>query len=502
MAQPALISQPKDRFLASGQESFLIVGAPLSAAVQWFYNGATLPNETNRTLRLRQVNVGDYFAVATDATGSTTSRVARVKVFLPASHGIGGVILNPSRSVAMRFTGETTAVYGPYADLYPLEASSDLLNWIPLATLRRVNADLTTLSFTDSDAAQAGLRFYRLATNHFPTYLPAPSGPFRVGVHSRRVTDSDRPKRRPFMISLWYPGVAKAGVWPAPFMDSRVAGRWWDNLGKGGTSQMFQVFYSHALPEVPLASQLGYPVVIYSPGAECPRSWSLAQFEDLASHGYIVVSIDHEDAVASVHPDGKIISGILPATTADVPPFVQQRVQDVQFVINELARWNKSDSFFQECFDLERIGIFGFSLGGETVMKVAASEARCKAVVCLDGSANTPLPAAAFSRPLLNVYLALEDFRSTYLTFFKRFTKDAYYFEIKKAAHGDGDDSGLVWDTDQIGYTPPTEAHLRVGMILRAYTFAFFNKYLKGQDDHVLDGPLPDYSEIQNYLKK
>jgi len=38
--------------------------------------------------------------------------------------------------------------------------------------------------------------------------------------------------------------------------------------------------------------------------------------------------------------------------------------------------------------------------------------------------------------------------------------------------------------------------------ILGIYTLSFFNKYLKGHEDHLLDGSLADHPEIQNYTKK
>jgi hypothetical protein len=106
------------------------------------------------------------------------------------------------------------------------------------------------------------------------------------------------------------------------------------------------------------------------------------------------------------------------------------------------------------------------------------------------------------SQPFLYVYLALTDFRPKYMALFDQLSKDAYRFDIKNAAHGDGDDSGMVWDTSQDSYARPTETHLRAGRILRTYTLAFFNKYLKGEDNQLLDGPLADYPEIQNYTKK
>ena len=101
----------------------------------------------------------------------------------------------------MGLAGEVNGPIGPYYDLYPLEVSSNLVDWSPLVTLRRTNAALAQLNFVDSEAARFHSRFYRMPTNHFATYLPAPTGPFPIGVTSRLLTDASRPNRRPFMIS-------------------------------------------------------------------------------------------------------------------------------------------------------------------------------------------------------------------------------------------------------------------------------------------------------------
>ena len=93
-------------------------------------------------------------------------------------------------------------------------------------------------------------------------------------------------------------------------------------------------------------------------------------------------------------------------------------------------------------------------------------------------------------------------FKPYFLSLFNRLTNNACMFGINGAVHGDFSDMPLACDQTQSTYFPPIAAQLRVAALLRIYTLSFFNKYLKGQDDHVLDGPLPDYPEIQNYLKK
>jgi dienelactone hydrolase len=293
-------------------------------------------------------------------------------------------------------------------------------------------------------------------------------------------------------------------VWPTHYIDAPIANRDFLSLNVGNAGSLgpaFKDFSSHSLPDVPLAGEGTFPVVIYSPGSESPRVENTAQAENLASQGYLVVSIDHKDAPASVYPDGTIIFGVVPTDAISV---LQGRLQDVQFVIDELERWNQSDPFFQGRIALDHLGVFGSSLGGETAVRLGAADSRCQAVLCLDGSALLSHPL--LTQPFLYAHLALV-YRSAYVALFNKLIQDAYRFDVLNAAHVDGVDEALIYDTTGWAggvpnYAPPTETHLRIGRILRIYALSFFNKYLKDQDDHLLDGPLVDYPEIENYTRK
>jgi hypothetical protein len=80
---PYISKQPLGRIAIAGASVLLHVGAcgdgPL--AHQWFFNDAALPNETNSVLQLANVqfaNVGDYYAIITNAFGAVTSQVAQI----------------------------------------------------------------------------------------------------------------------------------------------------------------------------------------------------------------------------------------------------------------------------------------------------------------------------------------------------------------------------------------------------------------------------------------
>ena len=80
----------------------------------------------------------------------------------------------------------------------------------------------------------------------------------------------------------------------------------------------------------------GCPVVLYSPGAQVDREFGTAQAEDLASHGYIVASIDHTyEAPEVIFPGGRIAVQVNPQPSQAT--VLTTRIADVQFVLDSLA---------------------------------------------------------------------------------------------------------------------------------------------------------------------
>jgi predicted dienelactone hydrolase len=121
--------------------------------------------------------------------------------------------------------------------------------------------------------------------------------------------------------------------------------------------------------------------------------------EELASNGYIVASISHTyDASLTVFPDGRSVrqASVLAAEssldTETVNHLDQEdvniRVDDARFVLNELTNLNADDpqNLLTGHLDLNRVGIFGHSMGGNTVVQAMLLDSRFKAGLDLDGN--------------------------------------------------------------------------------------------------------------------
>lgn len=143
--------------------------------------------------------------------------------------------------------------------------------------------------------------------------------------------------------------------------------------------------------------------------------------EDLASRGYVVISMDHTgEALATVFPNGRVVtSQITDPYAADTQKkALDTRVEDASFVVDtveSLSRGDDPDGIggllpdgLPGAVDPDRIGMFGHSIGGATTTQVLLDDPRVDAGVNVDGAllyANTASPIVSQDpgTPLLSV---------------------------------------------------------------------------------------------------
>src|SRR4026207_2291144 len=101
-----------------------------------------------------------------------------------------------------------------------------------------------------------------------------------------------------------------------------------------------------------------YPLVIISHGYPGNRFLMSHMGENLASKGFVTVSIDHKD---STYDDQKSFGSTL-----------YNRPFDQLFVLDEIDRLSKagSRSFLSGLVDASRTGIIGYSMGGYGLVNV------------------------------------------------------------------------------------------------------------------------------------
>ena len=224
-----------------------------------------------------------------------------------------------------------------------MEVSTDLATWRPLATLLRTNTSTNALVYSDLEATQFSARFYRTVANLLITPTVRPTGPFAVGKISFLLSDPSRTNRynvrtnSSFMVSYWYPAEPGSGELPGAWEDKPLAQ---DSNFWGSYTDRVPRFVAHSLPSASIATnELNYPVIIYVPGFTGTRAENQEKFEDLASHGFVVISADHWEVYGTVFPDGRYLHGVggdLSNTNFAATAF-SRRMQDVRIVLDEAA---------------------------------------------------------------------------------------------------------------------------------------------------------------------
>lgn len=433
----------------------------------------------------------------------------------PLPHGFSGIARAPDGIVTLSLTGSvsnlvpglTGAISNQFRqmfDLYVVEASTNLMDWTPLAGLLRTNNDPNLLVFQDTNTAGLSQRYYRTFTNHLLTAFPKPSGPFAVGTVDRLMIDPARtnlyrytPKTNAFMVTFWYPADAPgAGVLPAAMWDLGVASdtsmyaayRSWGAYGADTQwAQISPKMVGHRFYGVPLAAGTSkYPVLLYSPGMAANRTTGSQNAEELASHGYVVVSIDHTDCWGTQFPDGRYLLGTGASSGgADVTDKAGRR-KDMNFLVDELARLDSGDPLFVGRFDLERIGTFGISSGG-IVIDTCRSNSLVKCAAIWDGDSFAQT-APGLQKPFL---AALGQTNFSYALsqwLFNQATTNAVLLQIRGADHMTGADA--AWSMEIPWGRGPALA-------FDACLVWFFDTYLKGESP-----PFPTNAEIINVRRK
>lgn len=267
--------------------------------------------------------------------------------------------------------------------------------------------------------------------------LPAPSGKYKVGTRWLALTDSSRAEdlspnpneKRVVVVRLWFPADSVAGD-PDEYIEGAVA---------SGVAKALHL-PGFALSHLPLVESHSYrrawlpdgkerlPLLLFSHGyAIGTESQNTVQMEELASHGFVVASIDHPyETGAIVMPNGKVILanppfavsmdsatvakyaatlarvqqakdtasmreslGAVYAQMAPLSTAIVRWTDDTRFVLNQLSAMSApqagADTLFPGRLESSRVGVFGMSFGGATAASFCIDDARCIVGINMDG---------------------------------------------------------------------------------------------------------------------
>ena len=369
--------------------------------------------------------------------------------------------------------------------------------------------------------------------NLLPVFkLPMPTGPYKVATQTRHLIDesrrdpfSDKPDgARELMIQIWYPADPSAGDLPmAPYRDRRITTL---------KSAHLALVESHSmLGGRLLRSESRYPVLLYTPSWSGIRTECTVQVEELASHGYVVVGIDHPYSSSAVaFPDGRIVrrkfvgdedyssEAAVEAFARTADQQVRIRAHDASFVLDTLAHLNACDpdGLLTGSLDLARVGIFGFSLGGGTAAQACWLDRRFRAGLDMGGMIAGESAKQGTFAPFFFMFEGMyESFPYTLGADISRvgprkrrdieFTREqfeqmksslskfgGYWMVIHGIKHLEFSDVPFFSPFRRGSADPGT-----IARIISRYAVAFFNKHLSNIEHALLDGPSSGIPEVR-----
>lgn len=391
---------------------------------------------------------------------------------------------------------------------------------------------------TASAATTTGTRKLRLR-------LPEPTGRYAVGATRLEWVDPDRSDpwhdtdaRRALMVSVFYParGRLSGRYAESPYLLPGEAATFDDTaanllfLGLPPDAIDWGAVRTHVRADAPVAAGR-YPVVLYSPGLGEPRTFATGMVAELASRGYVVVTIDHTyESPAVEFPDGTVARMLPPAPDPRtwVHTIMAIRVADVRFVLDQLAALARPDARraavtgriphgLAGALDLDRVGMFGKSAGGLAALLSMAADRRVRAGINFDGNLGLnpmdpagDLPPAVtdgVGRPFL--LLASDTTENDTTPSWEAFMGNGRGWKrwltlLGSRHHSYSDAESLVSQAAgplrlpaetvvaDIGTIPPHRAVL----VENAYVAAFFDHWLKGRPTELFDRPSPRYPEM------
>ena len=349
--------------------------------------------------------------------------------------------------------------------------------------------------------------------------LPKPSGQYNVQVTSTKLVDDSRidpfspdNSERALMVSSFAPMICDNTEY-VQYMQPAVAvanDAQFASVGiQKGTFESFQI--ESCLKPHPIIRN--FPLVIFSPGLGISRLLYQAMLQDVASHGYVVVSVDHPyDTNVVEFPDGKVIKGE-PGKIASNPDLMRQafetRVADLGFVLEELQKTDQHvvPRSLSGKISFDHISAAGHSFGGAATAQAMYNNSQYAGGINLDGVMFGPVVSEGFNQPFLEFssMTTSQKRNNTWTEFLSSLTCWKRELLLEDSEHNTFTDLPLLFDSvpnaEQVRSNAQTLigslAGERVRTIISAYVGATVEFYASAEQQPLLNEPSDKYPEVE-----
>jgi dienelactone hydrolase len=269
-----------------------------------------------------------------------------------------------------------------------------------------------------------------------------PSGPHRVGSILHQLIDDDRESHigsgtpgRKLFLKCWYPARASAGSRGELI---------WQQLRRDALTPFFiraLLKFSRTRTATHTAAKLDEDAakpqpVLYNHGLVSFASENTSLAEDLASHGYVIIAIQHAEQLAEFKalnagqpPERKRLMDQLTQAlrnakraekaelavayyeaSTNTNRIVVGRSSDASFVLDHLDEiWEKIPGGGAHSLDTASVHLVGVSVGGAVSTETARRDPRAIGVVNLDGGMHGILDREDLRQPYLMMYSAANE---------------------------------------------------------------------------------------------
>ncbi|HRI64271.1 MAG TPA: hypothetical protein PK156_08530 [Polyangium sp.] len=359
-----------------------------------------------------------------------------------------------------------------------------------------------------------------------------PTGPFAVGTTTYEWVDMARTDEHPqtptghrrLVVEVRYPAAASDAP-REPYMDAQRAEAFAQSIKMPGlVMSHLSLVRTNARRDIPIAAgEARFPVILFSHGYPLPAATGTFAVEELASQGYVVVSISHTyDTSKVVFRDGTSGPLVMNGDVGRIDkvekllgPRISVWVADARFVVNEIMKLDSADARFKGRLDLDRIGYFGHSFGGATAFATLAADPRIKAGIDMDGAYFGAAAQARPTQPFMlmsadKIVISDEQIKRAGLDGSGVTRKDLeafldgieaawsasvapgkdprYRARFAGVSHMGFSDLPLMIPAIAAGSLPVPKAH----RLINQYIGAFFEEHLKGLSSPLLRGPAAD----------
>jgi dienelactone hydrolase len=360
--------------------------------------------------------------------------------------------------------------------------------------------------------------------------LRQPTGPYVIGAtyFKYHYNPENNPAPRLVPAVCFYPALDRGEGQLKKYVSERVV------PGAGGIE-------TNSYLNVPVAEG-AHPLLLFSHGFSLGYESNTVQCEELASHGYIVVSLGHlgdgsyelengevslfnveekmvefaEEAAASadiftVYPDWLRGEGQT-ASFEEHRAYYQSIIERQRGMVRQAEPWlqdsqaalagflteaEQPGALFYGHVDRARIGAFGMSFGGSVALDLAQTFPEIRAGADLDGFYFSPNWDVPFTRPVL--MMQHDGLGGLFLTYpFMNAAGETYLATVKNTTHGNFMDynellaenessmmvlNGKETEVAMLGKIDPD----RMEIVMNTLLLDFFNKYLRGAASRILD---------------